>query len=134
MPAFKPPDWIIPVAWAGIEVGLADSAYRLLRTAPSAGRSRALGWLAWNIMMIGGWSRLFFKRRRLGASTLAAASMVASGAALIRESRQVDPIASRAAIPFVAWVSFATVLTATIWGLNRRRSSSAKTAISLHIG
>jgi tryptophan-rich sensory protein len=121
MPAFKPPDWVIPAAWAAIETGLATSAYRLLRTAPSEERTRALGWLAWNVTMIGGWSRLFFKHRRLGASTLAAASMVATGAALVRQSRPLDPVASRAAIPFVAWVSFATVLTAAIWRLNARR-------------
>jgi tryptophan-rich sensory protein len=121
MPSFKPPDWAIPAAWLAIEAGLATSAYRLLRAEASPERTRALGWLAWNITMIGGWSRLFFKHRRLGVSTLAAASMVATGAAFVRESKPLDPVASRAAIPFVAWVSFATVLTATIWRLNRRR-------------
>lgn len=71
--------------------------------------------------MIGGWSRLFFKRRRLAVSTVAAASMVATGAEFVRQAKEVDTVASRAGIPFVAWVSFATVLTAGIWSLNRRR-------------
>jgi tryptophan-rich sensory protein len=121
MPVFKPPDWVIPAAWLAIESGLAASGYRLLRASPGSERNRSLGWLAWNIGMIGGWSRLFFKHRRLGTSTVAAASMVATGVALVRQSKPVDPVASRAAIPFVAWVSFATVLTASIWRLNRRK-------------
>ena len=121
-PSFKPPDWLIPLAWFGIEVALATAAYRLLRASRSPGRQRALAWLSWNIVTIGGWSELFFKRRSLALSTVAAASMVGTGAQFVREARQFDTVASRAGMPFVAWVSFATVLTATIWRLNRRRS------------
>ena len=119
-PSFKPPDRVIPLAWFGIEACLAAAAYRLLRSQPTPDRNRALGWLSWNVFAIGGWSQLFFKRRTLAASTVAAASMIATGAQFVRQARPVDTVASRAGIPFVAWVSFATVLTATIWGLNQR--------------
>jgi len=120
-PAFKPPDWVFPLAWVGIEALLANAAYRLLRLNPSSGRTRALGLLGWNVFMIGGWSRLFFKRRELGLSTVAAATMIASSAAYVKAAQPVDRTASRAGIPLVAWVSFATALTATIWLLNRRK-------------
>ena len=119
-PFFKPKDWVIPLAWFGIEGALATAVYRLLQSAPSASRTRALGWLGWNVTMIGGWSRLFFKRRQLGFSTIAAATMVATGAEYIRQAKPVDPVAARAGIPFFAWVSFATVLTGTIWSMNRK--------------
>ncbi|MDP9090740.1 MAG: tryptophan-rich sensory protein [Pseudomonadota bacterium] len=119
-PFFKPKDWVIPVTWFGIEGALATAAYRLLRSAPSASRTRALLWLGWNVTLIGGWSRLFFKRRELGISTVAAASMVASGAEYIRQAKRVDPGAASAGIPFLAWVSFATILTGTIWAMNRK--------------
>lgn len=121
-PFFKPKDWVIPVAWFAIEGALARATYRLVQASPSTARTRALAWLAVNVTMIGGWSRIFFKRRALGTSTVAAAAMIASGAEYVRQARRVDPVAARAAIPFVAWVSFATVLTATIWALNRDRS------------
>lgn len=120
-PNFKPKDWVIPVAWVGIEAALANGAYRLLQSAPSAARTRALGWMAWNVGLIGAWSRLFFKRRELGLSTVAAASMVVSGAEYVRQAKRVDAGAARAGIPFLAWVSFATVLTGTIWVMNRKR-------------
>jgi tryptophan-rich sensory protein len=71
--------------------------------------------------MIGGWSRLFFKRRNLGQSTLAAATLVASSVAFVEAAKPIDRTASRAGLPLVGWVAFATVLTATIWGLNSRR-------------
>jgi tryptophan-rich sensory protein len=120
-PGFKPPDWVFPVAWAAIEGGLATAAYRLLRSAPSAQRAKALALLGWNVFMIGGWSRLFFKRRNLAVSTVAAATMVVSGAAFVHAAKPVDRTASRAGLPLVGWLAFATVLTATIWSLNSRR-------------
>ena len=120
-PAFKPPDWLFPVAWTGIEGGLAFAAYRLLRAAPSPSRTKALAWWGWNVFMIGGWSRLFFKRHQLAVSTIAAASLVATSVAFVKEAKPVDKAASRAGMPLVGWVAFATVLTATIWHLNKRR-------------
>ena len=118
-PAFQPPDAVIPVAWTLIDVALAASAYRLLRKPPSPARQQALRWWAWNVGMIGGWSALFFGRRNLPASTVAAASMVLTGAAYVEHARAVDRPAAAAGLPFVAWVGFATVLTAALWRRNR---------------
>ena len=121
-PMFKPPDWLFPVAWTAIEAGLATAAYRLLRAEPSAARTKALALWGWNVSMIGGWSRLFFKRHNLGVSAIAAAGLVATSAAFVHEAKRVDKTASRAGLPLVGWVAFATVLTATIWRMNSRKS------------
>jgi tryptophan-rich sensory protein len=121
-PRFKPPDWVFPSAWGVIETALAVAAYRLLRAAPSAARTRALALWGWNVFMIGGWNRYFFKRHNLPLSTVAAAGLAATSAAFVNEAKHVDKTASRAGLPLVGWVAFATVLTATIWHLNSRRS------------
>ena len=121
-PAFKPPDWLFPVAWSAIEAGQATAAYRLLRAAPSAARKKALALWGWNVVMIGGWSRLFFKRHSLGVSAVAAAGLVATSVAFVHEAKRVDKAAARAGLPLVGWVAFATVLTATIWHMNSRKS------------
>ena len=120
-PWFKPPDWVIPLAWAGIEGALATAAYRLLRRPASPARRHALSLWSLNVVLIGSWSQLFFKHRNLAVSTVAAAGMVATGAEYVRQAKSVDPTAAKLGIPFVAWVSFATALTATIWSLNRKR-------------
>jgi len=120
-PRFKPPDWTIPLAWAGIEAALSIAAYRLLRAAPSVDRTKALSLLGWNILMIGGWNRLFFRGRRLSVSTLAASALVGTSAAFVKAAAPVDRTAARAGLPLVGWVAFATVLTATIWRLNSRQ-------------
>jgi benzodiazapine receptor len=120
-PMFKPPDWLFPVAWTGIEAGLAVAAYRLLRAAPSSARTKALTLWGWNVLMIGGWSRLFFGRHQLAVSTVAAASLIATSAEFVREAKHVDNTSARAGMPLVGWVTFATVLTATIWYMNKRK-------------
>ena len=118
-PKFKPPDVAIPIAWTVIETTLAIAAYRLLRKPPSQNRTASLVLLSGNVVAIGAWSRLFFGQQNLPASTIAAAAMVATGAAYVSAARSADTVASGAGVPFVAWVAFATVLTAAVWHHNR---------------
>lgn len=118
-PAIQPPDVAIPLTWIGIETGLAYAAYRLLRARSSPARNRALALLAGNVVGIGGWSRLFFGRRNLPVSTGAAAVLLATGATYVHAARKVDTPAAGASAPLVAWVAFATVLTAALWRRNR---------------
>jgi tryptophan-rich sensory protein len=120
-PSFKPPDASFPVAWTAIEAALAVGGYRLARAEASPGRTKALALWAWNVVAIGGWSRLFFKQRRLGLSAVAAVGLVATSAAFVREARPVDRSASRSGLPLLGWAVFATVLTASIWHLNSGR-------------
>ena len=118
-PAIQPPDVAIPIAWVAIESGLAYAAYRLLRRPASPARTQALAWLAGNVVGIGGWSRLFFGGRNLPISTIAAAGLGATAVAYVNEVRKVDRAATVASVPLVAWVAFATVLTAAVWRRNR---------------
>lgn len=118
-PPFQPPNIAIPVGWTVIDSALAVGAYRLLREPASPPRNRALGWWGVNVALIGGWSAVFFGRRNLPASTALAAGMVTSGAAYVAQAKRVDGLAAGAGVPFVAWVAFATLLTAALWRRNR---------------
>ena len=118
-PAIKPPDLAIPIAWVAIETGLAFAGYRLMRAPSSPPRNRALALLAGNIVGIGGWSRLFFGNRSLPVATVAAAGLGVTAAIYVNEARKVDKPAAAASVPLVAWVCFATVLTAALWRKNR---------------
>ena len=118
-PRFNPPDAMFPIAWLAIESGLAFSAYRMLVKPATSERNWALALLAGNVLGIGGWSRLFFGRRSLPLSTLASVALGGSAAAYTIQSKKVDQPASLASVPLVAWVAFATVLTASIWQRNR---------------
>ena len=115
----QPPDIAIPIAWVAIESGLAYAGYRLLRRPSSPARARALALLVGNILGIGGWSRIFFGGRNLPVSTVAAGCLLATSTLYLNEVRKVDRPAARASVPLLAWVGFATVLTAALWRRNR---------------
>ncbi len=71
-------------------------------------------WLL-NAAMVGGWTQLFFREKRLGASVAASGAMIASGAAYVATAAKVDRPAAAAGVPFVAWIGFATLLAGRIW-------------------
>ena len=100
--------------WPALEVGLAVGGYRLLRATASPARTAAVGlWLA-NTAMVGGWTELFFRRHKLGASTAAAGAMTTAALGLAVAAARVDKLAAALAVPFAAWLGFATVLAESV--------------------
>jgi tryptophan-rich sensory protein len=65
------------------------------------------------------WSWIFFNKHKLGLSAVAAGALAASSADLVRRAADADPKLGVALTPYPLWCSFATVLSAEIWRLNR---------------
>lgn len=114
-PGFTPPDAAFGAVWPVLETGLAVGGYRLLRQPSGTTRNAAVGLWLLNTAMVGGWTQLFFREKRLGASTVASGAMVATGAAYVAAAAKVDRPAAAAAVPFVVWLGFATLLAERIW-------------------
>ena len=113
-PGFTPPDAVFGAVWPVLETGLAVGGYRLLRRPPTPARNAAVGlWLA-NTAMVGGWTELFFRKQSLGASTAAAGAMTLGAGALVATAASVDRPAATLAVPFAAWLGFATLLSERI--------------------
>ncbi len=109
-PGFTPPDAAFGAVWPVLETGLAVGGYRLLRRPPGAARNTAVGLWLLNSAMVGGWTQLFFRERKLGASAAASAAMVVSGTAYVAAAARVDKPAAAVGMPFAAWLGFATLL------------------------
>ncbi len=118
-PAYTPPDAAFGAVWPVLETGLAVGGYRLLRRPADAPRNLAVGLWLLNTGMVGVWTELFFRRKALGPSAVASAAMIASGAGYVAAAAKVDRTAAATAVPFVAWLGFATVLAERIWERNR---------------
>lgn len=117
-PSYTPPDAVFGAVWPVLETGLAVGGYRLLRQPADRSRNVAVGlWLV-NTAMIGGWTELFFRKRELGPSAIASGAMIASGAGYVAAAARVDRTAAATAVPFVAWLGFATLLAERIWARN----------------
>ncbi len=123
-PPYVPPNVVFPVAWISLYTDIAVTSGRTLDLLGERGQSQhARSYataVATNLALNAGWSWLFFKYHKLGASALAAAALTASSADLARRSAAVKPAAGIALAPYPLWCGFATVMSTDIWRRNRR--------------
>ncbi|OBI93840.1 TspO protein [Mycobacterium alsense] len=122
-PRYQPPSAVFPVVWTTLYTDIAATSAVTIDRFRAAGRDdKARGYIAAlgaNLVLNAGWSWLFFRYHKLGASALGAAVLAASSADLVRRAAEADPRAAAALAPYPAWCGFATVLSADIWRLNR---------------
>jgi translocator protein len=122
-PAYVPPNAVFPVAWTALYTDIAATSAAAIDRLRAAGRhDEARDYvvaLGVNLILNAGWSWLFFKYHRLGASTVGAAVLAASSADLARRAGLADPRAGAALLPYPLWSAFATAMSGHIWVLNR---------------
>ena len=122
-PGYVPPNAVFPIAWTTLYADIAATsaaAINRLRADGRRGKANAyVGALGVNLALNAGWSWIFFKQHRLGTATAAAAALAVSSADLARRAGQADAKLGAALAPYPAWCTFATVMTADIWRLNR---------------
>ena len=123
-PAYQPPRQSFPIVWpilyADIAAVSAATLDDLDRHGQREERRNYVVALITNLVLNGSWSWLFFNRRKLGASAIAAAALTVSSADL---TRLAVGVRGRRAAPlglYPLWCAFATVLSTHIWALNRR--------------
>jgi translocator protein len=123
-PSYVPPNGVFPVAWTTLYADIAVTSATAIDRLRAAGRDdEARNYvvaLAANLILNAGWSWLFFKFQKLGASAIGAAVLAASSADLARRAAAADPRAGAALVPYPLWCAFATVMSGHIWLLNRR--------------
>ena len=118
-PWFNPPNWIFPVVWPILFTLMIVGFWRVLRQV-DAGRPRGIAIVAFFVQLIFNlaWSIAFFGAKNLFAGVLVSVGLIMSVAAMVFTFRKIDPTAAWLQIPYLAWVSFAMVLTVSIWRLN----------------
>jgi tryptophan-rich sensory protein len=123
-PSVTPPDEVVGAVWAGLDVLLGLTGYRLLRGAPGATRSRAL--VCWSGCLAGlaGFPAVFFGAKSLGSSTAVSVAMFGAAAGTVEAAAPVDRVAVLAGVPLTLWSAFISVLNEELW--RRNRGSAAK--------
>ena len=117
-PPYTPPGPLVGAAWGVLEILLAGTGYRLLRAKGDGLRSVAVGSWALTLAGLAGYPWLFFRKKRLGESTVASASMLASALGTAVTAREVDPPAAAMTMPLTIWLGFATLLSEELWRRN----------------
>lgn len=118
-PSFNPPDAVFGPVWTVLYLMIALAGHRVWRARAHPLRRAALG--AWGAQLVlnCAWSFAFFGARNPGLALLDIAALIAAILACLHYFRQIDRLAAWLFVPYLAWVSFAALLNASIWQLNR---------------
>jgi translocator protein len=140
-PSWNPPTWLFGPVWTGLYLLMGVASWLVWQkgeethsncnepvvgTDGSKNRSarirNALTWYGVQLVANALWPLLFFgvRRIRLALGELIVLWTLIGGAAL--QFYRIRPIAGGLMLPYFAWTSFAAILNATIWRLNRNRS------------
>lgn len=116
-PSFNPPDWIFGPVWTVLYIMMALAAWRIWCT-DHPDRARALAAYGIQLMLNLAWSLIFFGMQRPDLALVEIVLLVAMVAVTARWFWTIDRLAGLLLIPYLLWISFATVLNAAIWRLN----------------
>lgn len=131
-PSWNPPSWVFGPVWTALYAMMGLAAWLVWRRSGEAApedeplalpktpeRREALslwsGQLALNTL----WSVIFFGLRSLGGAVAEIAVLWTAIAATAVRFYRIKPAAGLLLVPYLAWSTFASVLNATVWRMNR---------------
>jgi tryptophan-rich sensory protein len=117
-PAIAPPNWVFGPVWTLLYALMAIAAWRVQLSAPSALRTWGLALFLIQLTLNFLWSWIFFKQHAIGAAFLEVLVLWASIAATTLTFARISPLAAWLMAPYLAWVTFASILNWAYWRLN----------------
>ena len=114
-PAWNPPSWIFGPAWTLLYTLMAVAAWLVWKR---VGFSRPLAFYFVQLALNAAWTPIFFGAHQLGWALIEILIMWIMILLTLLSFRRVTPSAGWLFLPYIAWVSFATVLNFTLWRLN----------------
>lgn len=117
-PAWNPPNWLFGPVWTTLYVVIGVAAWRVWRAGGfSRDRAALAVFLAqWLLNFL--WSGCFFGLRAPGLALVEILALLALIVVTIVRFARHDRLAAALLAPYLAWVSFATLLNAELWRLN----------------
>ena len=117
-PSFNPPSWIFGPVWTTLYLLMAIAAWLVFNAAPSSARTLGLSLFIFQLALNLAWSWIFFRKHAIGAAAVEVATLWCSIGATTIAFSQVSAAAASLMVPYWAWVTFASILNATIWRMN----------------
>lgn len=117
-PTFNPPNWIFGPVWTALYILMGIAAWRVWRAADRDTARGPLAVFALQLAVNLGWSVAFFGLRNPGLAVIVILALDLLVLATALMFRRIDRLAAWLLVPYLAWISFATVLNITIWRIN----------------
>jgi benzodiazapine receptor len=118
-PCFNPPNWIFAPAWTLLYLLMGVALYIVWQRSSTAEGVRAATVLFFvQLVLNAAWSLIFFGLQSPFWAFVEIVLLWGSILATIALFWRISHVASLLLVPYVLWVTFATVLTFAIWRLN----------------
>ena len=118
-PSFNPPNYLFGPVWTTLYILMGISMFMIWKTPRTNLRQNALKIFALQLFLNFWWSILFFHFHLLFLSIFDIVAMWIMIYYTIRFFKQIKPVAGNLQIPYLLWVSFATLLNISFWWLNK---------------
>ena len=117
-PSWAPPGWLFGPVWSALYALMAVSAWLVWRERGFAGARMALALFLAQLAANALWSWLFFAWHQGGLASGEVVVLWALIVATIAAFHRISTLAAVLLYPYLAWVTFASALTFTVWRLN----------------
>jgi benzodiazapine receptor len=118
-PLWRPPNWLFAPVWTALYLMIAFAGWLVWRTAGFGGAAVALGLYALQLVLNAAWTPVFFGLHRPDLGFAVIVCLWLAIAATIVAFAPVNGVAALMMTPYLAWVSFASLLNFAVWRLNR---------------
>lgn len=116
-PSFNPPNYLFGPVWTVLYV-MMGVAFALVWHSQNSRKRQAMWVFGFQFVLNLAWSFLFFNLHQTGWALIEIIVLWLSIAWAIRLFYPIKPLAAYLLVPYLAWVSFASVLNGAIWYLN----------------
>jgi len=118
-PSWNPPNWLFGPVWSVLYILMAISAWLVWREEGLLGAIVPLSIFILQLVLNAAWSWLFFGLHELGIAFVEIVTLWVAIIVNITLFWRLKPISGILLIPYLLWVTFASVLNYTLWRLNR---------------
>ena len=118
-PSFNPPNWIFGPVWTILYMLMGISLFLIWKQDVSKERNLAILVFMLQLLLNFGWSFIFFYFNMIGFALIEIILLWISIVIMLVWFYKIKPIASYINIPYLFWVTFATVLNGSYYFLNR---------------
>ena len=115
---FTPPDWIFPPVWTALYIMMAIAGWLVWRRTDTEAGHWAMLLFAIQLLLNLGWSILFFGLKWIGVALIEILLLWIAIAATTLAFWRIEWRAGLLLVPYLLWVTYATLLNGSIWALN----------------
>jgi tryptophan-rich sensory protein len=118
-PSFNPPNWVFGPVWTTLYIIMGISFFLIWKLEAGKQRNQAIVIFLVQLLLNFGWSFFFFYFQMIGVALIEIVLLWSTIVLMLTRFYKLKPLAAYLNIPYLMWVTFATMLNAAYFFLNR---------------